>query len=132
MRELIQKIKNALPIIVGIASLDGYRRTVINDLSRSRLEQATNKLEHTTARLKDLHSQLLMKKQDIDMLEVKESGIPPYGRGRIDELLKKFQNSSEELRNRIQNCDENFEESNKVIIETIQPEANKIVARLSF
>jgi hypothetical protein len=63
MKEFIQKVRNYVPVILGAMTVDGYRRTVLNDNITKRCENATNDLESTNVKLDNLYYELLEKKQ---------------------------------------------------------------------
>jgi hypothetical protein len=133
MKELIFKINNYMPSVFGVVgaiTADGYRRVILNDQVTNRFVIATDSLDQTNKKLIDLHSELLIKNQNVNKLDVQESAI----QGRIDELLDKFKNAYSRLKqyNEVSASASEDPQSNKALIEAIQTEAEKRVERLSL
>jgi len=82
MRDLIQKIQNIVPILVGFASLDGYHKTVLADMHNKELLEAKNSLVLTTDKLETLRAQIMLQKQSIDISDVKVEA----SQNRVEEL----------------------------------------------
>lgn len=126
MREFIQKLKTYAPIIGVFITADGYRRTVESDKISKRYENAAVSLEQTNQKLENLYSDLLNKKQSVNMKDVTESAT----QSRINELLEKFRNANARIK---QYSEENGDpESNQSMIENIKLDAERIVERLSL
>jgi hypothetical protein len=125
MKELIQKVKNYVPVIIGAMTVDSYRRTVTSENISKRYENAADSLEQTNQKLENLYSELVNKKQSVSILDSKEVSI----RGRIETLLEQFQKAMERKKQYSESTDST---DNKAIIEAIQQEAEKIVERLSY
>jgi chromosome segregation ATPase len=125
MREFIQKVRNYVPVILGAMTVDGYRRTVLNDNVTKRYENATNDLENTNIKLDNLYSELLEKKQSVSILDAKDIAI----RCRIEELLESFRKTIARIKEYRENVSES--QNNQSMIDAIQQEAEKIVERVS-
>jgi hypothetical protein len=125
MKEIIHKIRNSVPVILGAMIVDGYRRTVSSDNISKRYENATKDLEYTNTKLDNLYYEFLEKKQSVSILDSKDVAI----RSRIDELLEKFRNANARIKQYREEAGD--PQTNKTLIEAIQQEAEKLVERLS-
>ena len=125
MKEFIQKLKSHIPIIGALITVDSYRRTVSSDNVSKRYEAAAESLEQTNQKLENLYSELVNKKQSVNILDGPEEAI----QSRIDELLEKFRNANARIKQYSEEANE--PQTNQTMIEAIQQEAEKIVERLS-
>lgn len=90
-KELIQKLKMLVPSIIGLASIDGYRRTVQGDIARAELSASTKRLDSASQKLERLYTEVSFQKENIGIIDAKAEA----SQARLAKMLEQFHKDTE-------------------------------------
>src|ERR1700694_90478 len=123
MKDLIRKFKGISTTVIGIMTIDAYRRSVIGDSVSEQLKTITTATELKAKELEAIQSNLAIKEEKLLLIHNKVSATQGRIMEKVDSLIKNRERLSAIIKEKA--------EGNDAIIDGVQKDSVKILNEIT-